>query len=142
MKVPVPANFIGYGTFALTTMVGVAYLFKSNGMLADRLPPLLVLDDLDVQGNCDWHCLLYGGDDSEGPMGCRSLGRPLVLRPPKETWALIVWLTYATRLHLRMMKGLRWQSAAWWALIGLLVTTFVFIVVNMFLSGLHSYGEI
>ena len=31
--------------------------------------------------------------------------------------------------------------SAWWALSGLVVTTFAFLGVNMFLSGLHSYGE-
>jgi Cytochrome C assembly protein len=38
MKIHVPANFIGYGTFSLAAMVGVAYLCKSHGILADRLP--------------------------------------------------------------------------------------------------------
>jgi ABC-type transport system involved in cytochrome c biogenesis permease subunit len=40
------------------------------------------------------------------------------------------------------MKGLRGAIAAWWALTGLLVTTFAFLGVNMFLSGLHSYGKL
>ncbi len=61
---------------------------------------------------------------------------------PKETWALIVWLNYAAWLHMRLMKGLRGEFAAWWALVGLVVTTFAFLGVNMFLSGLHSYGEL
>ena len=38
--------------------------------------------------------------------------------------------------------GLRGRPAAWWALVGLLVTSFAFLGVNMFLSGLHSYGEL
>jgi cytochrome c biogenesis factor len=59
---------------------------------------------------------------------------------PKETWALIVWLNYAAWLHMRLMKGLRGTVSAWWALVGLAVTTFAFLGVNMFLSGLHSYG--
>ena len=61
---------------------------------------------------------------------------------PKETWALIVWLNYAAWLHMRLMKGLRGTVAAWWALVGLAVTTFAFLGVNMFLSGLHSYGTL
>jgi cytochrome c-type biogenesis protein CcsB len=61
---------------------------------------------------------------------------------PKETWALIVWLNYAAWLHMRLMKGLRGTPAAWWALAGLVVTSFAFLGVNMFLSGLHSYGEL
>jgi ABC-type transport system involved in cytochrome c biogenesis permease subunit len=43
---------------------------------------------------------------------------------------------------MRLMKGLRGQIAAWWSVVGLLVTTFAFLGVNMFLSGLHSYGEL
>src|SRR5205085_9421471 len=46
MKIHVPANFIGYGTFALAAMVGSAYLLKSHGYLVDRLPSLEVLDDV------------------------------------------------------------------------------------------------
>ena len=61
---------------------------------------------------------------------------------PKETWALVVWLNYAIWLHLRLMKGLRGKVAAWWALVGLVIVTFAFIGVNMFLSGLHSYGKL
>ncbi len=61
---------------------------------------------------------------------------------PKETWALIVWLNYAAWLHIRMSKGWRGTPMAWWAFIGLFITTFAFLGVNMFLSGLHSYGEL
>ena len=45
-------------------------------------------------------------------------------------------------LHTLLMKGLRGTVAAWWALTGLAVTTFAFLGVNMFLSGLHSYGTL
>ncbi|MEN3292742.1 MAG: hypothetical protein V7642_1995 [Burkholderiales bacterium] len=141
MKIHVPANFIGYGTFALAAMVGVAYLLKSNEILADRLPALEVLDDVMYKAitvgfafftiatilGALWAAEAWGGYWSWDP---------------KETWALIVWLNYAAWLHMRLMKGLRGRVAAWWALVGLLVTTFAFLGVNMFLSGLHSYGEL
>jgi cytochrome c-type biogenesis protein CcsB len=61
---------------------------------------------------------------------------------PKETWALIVWLNYAAWLHMRLVKGLRGPVLAWWSVIGLAVTTFAFLGVNMFLAGLHSYGHL
>ncbi|ANH71792.1 cytochrome c-type biogenesis protein CcsB [Ralstonia insidiosa] len=141
MKIHVPANFIGYGTFALAAMVGAAYLLKEHGVLADRLPSLEVLDDVMYKAitvgfafftiatilGALWAADAWGGYWSWDP---------------KETWALIVWLNYAAWLHMRLMKGLRGRMAAWWALIGLLVTTFAFLGVNMFLSGLHSYGEL
>ena len=141
MKIHVPANFIGYGTFSLAAMVGFAYLLKSKGYLVDRLPSLEVLDDVMYKSiavgfafftiatilGALWAAEAWGGYWSWDP---------------KETWALIVWLNYAAWLHMRLMKGLRGHIAAWWALIGLLVTTFAFLGVNMFLSGLHSYGEL
>jgi len=141
MKIHVPANFIGYGTFALAAMIGIAYLLKSKNILADRLPSLELLDDVMYKAiavgfafftiatilGALWAAEAWGGYWSWDP---------------KETWALIVWLNYAAWLHMRLMKGLRGVVAAWWAVVGLLVTTFAFIGVNMFLSGLHSYGTL
>jgi len=141
MKIHVPANFIGYGTFSLAAMVAMAYLLKSKGYLADRLPALDVLDDVMYKAiavgfafftiatilGALWAAEAWGGYWSWDP---------------KETWALIVWLNYAAWLHMRLMTGLRGRPAAWWALVGLLVTTFAFLGVNMFLSGLHSYGKL
>lgn len=197
MKLHVPANFVGYGTFALAAMVAFAYLVKQNaqetrwwklaplwglgvvlcfeplvfrqsadgGMsnfwavyfgvsafivagillarrrIAERLPAFELLDDLMYKSiavgfafftiatvlGALWAAEAWGGYWSWDP---------------KETWALIVWLNYAAWLHMRLMKGLRGTVAAWWALVGLAVTTFAFIGVNMFLSGLHSYGSL
>ena len=199
MKIHVPANFVGYGTFALAAMVALAYLLKTAsqralliglvglpaalivailaarfgtelpadtvagldgwarkmaGLLAffvlcialrkpltARLPPLITLDDLMYKAialgfafftiatilGAFWAAEAWGGYWSWDP---------------KETWALIVWLNYAAWLHMRLMKGLRGMVSAWWALSGLVVTTFAFLGVNMFLSGLHSYGTL
>jgi cytochrome c-type biogenesis protein CcsB len=196
MKLHVPANFIGYGTFALSAMVAFAYLIKQHAgqthwyklaplwilgvvlcfepvvfrkglegassywavyfgisalivasillarqRIADRLPSFEVLDDVMYKSiavgfafftiatvlGALWAAEAWGGYWSWDP---------------KETWALIVWLNYAAWLHMRLMKGLRGTVSAWWALVGLAVTTFAFLGVNMFLSGLHSYGTL
>ena len=196
MKVHVPANFVGYGTFALAAMVAFAYLIKQQASetrwyklaplwllgtalcleplvfrrgaeagssfwpvylgvsslivssillarrrIASRLPALDVLDDVMYRAiavgfafftvatvlGALWAADAWGGYWSWDP---------------KETWALIVWLNYAAWLHLRLEKGLRGTVSAWWALVGLAVTTFAFLGVNMFLSGLHSYGSL
>jgi cytochrome c-type biogenesis protein CcsB len=197
MKLHVPANFIGYGSFALSAMVAFAYLVKRHageaswlklsplfllGMvlclepvvfrknpiealssywavyfgvaaiivggillarrrIAQRLPAFEVLDDVMYKSiaigfafftiatilGAFWAAEAWGGYWSWDP---------------KETWALIVWLNYAAWLHMRLMKGLRGPVAAWWGLTGLAVTSFAFLGVNMFLSGLHSYGTL
>ena len=194
MKLHVPANFIGYGTFSLAAMVGFAYLVKQHAETRSwlKLAPLFVLGVLlaaepmvfRTEGlSATW--MLYFG------IGALLVGTILMFRKPiasklpsleilddimyraiaigfafftvatilgalwaadawgaywqwdpKETWALIVWLNYAAWLHLRLMKGLRGTLAAYWALVGLLVTGFAFLGVNMFLSGLHSYGAL
>ena len=194
MKLHVPTNFIGYGTFSLAAMVGFAYLVKENGHTSSfkKLAPLFILGVLLAaepmvfstgQLSATW--ALYFG------IGAVLVGTILFFRKPiseklpklevlddimyraiaigfafftvatilgalwaadawgaywqwdpKETWALIVWLNYAAWLHLRLMKGMRGTLAAYWALVGLLITGFAFLGVNMFLSGLHSYGEL
>ena len=199
MKLHVPANFIGYGTFAMSAMVAFAYLVKQQATetrwwklaplwligvvlcfeplvfrtkpdaeplmssywavyfgvaalivaaiiaarqrIATQLPAFDVLDDVMYKAiavgfafftiatilGAFWAAEAWGGYWSWDP---------------KETWALIVWLNYAAWLHMRLMKGLRGTFAAWWALAGLVVTSFAFLGVNMFLSGLHSYGQL
>ena len=197
MKLHVPANFIGYGSFALSAMVAFAYLIKQHASeggwlklsplfllgivlclepvvfrknpiealsnywavyfgvaalivggillarrrIAERLPAFEVLDDVMYKSiavgfafftiatilGAFWAAEAWGGYWSWDP---------------KETWALIVWLNYAAWLHMRLMKGLRGPVAAWWGLTGLAVTSFAFLGVNMFLSGLHSYGTL
>ncbi|NML63024.1 c-type cytochrome biogenesis protein CcsB [Massilia sp. RP-1-19] len=141
MKIHVPANFIGYGTFALAAMVGSAYLLKSHGILADRLPALEVLDDV-MYKSISVGFAFFTVATILGALWAAEAWGGYWSWDPKETWALIVWLNYAAWLHMRLMTGLRGRVAAWWALVGLLVTTFAFIGVNMFLSGLHSYGEL
>ncbi|MCS3902051.1 cytochrome c-type biogenesis protein CcsB [Methylohalomonas lacus] len=145
MKIHVPANFIGYGCFSLAAMIGVAALLRYRaapaGRLAQLLPEPALLEEFmyraialgfafftlaTILGSL-WAAEAWGGYWSWDP---------------KETWALIVWLNYAAWLHMRMTKGWRGPAMAWWAIVGLFVTLFAFLGVNMFLSGLHSYGEL
>ena len=148
MKIHVPANFVGYGAFSLAAMIGVVFILKSraqqhnpDGIVNARLPDLALLDDVMYKAialgfafftlatilGALWAAEAWGGYWSWDP---------------KETWALIVWLNYAAWLHMRLTKGWNGKPMAWWALIGFFVTLFAFLGVNMFLSGLHSYGEL
>ncbi len=197
MKLHVPANFIGYGTFSLSAMVAFGYLIKQQATETRwyKLTPLLMLGVILCflplvfrrttleSGGSYWlgylaiSALIVGGillgrqriaaklpsfeilDDvmyKSIAVGFAFFTIATVLGAlwaaeawggywswdPKETWALIVWLNYAAWLHMRLMKGLRGTVAAWWALAGLAVTSFAFLGVNMFLSGLHSYGTL
>jgi cytochrome c-type biogenesis protein CcsB len=59
---------------------------------------------------------------------------------PKETWAFIAWVIYAAYLHARATAGWKGRSAAWINLLGFSAMTFNFFVVNVVISGLHSYA--
>jgi cytochrome c-type biogenesis protein CcsB len=141
MKIHVPANFIGYGSFSLAAMVASAYLLAERGILASRLPAPDVLEDV-MYKSIAIGFAFFTIATILGAMWAAEAWGGYWSWDPKETWALIVWLNYAAWLHLRMVKGFRGPMLAWWALIGLLVTTFAFLGVNMFLSGLHSYGKL
>jgi cytochrome c-type biogenesis protein CcsB len=145
MKIHVPANFIGYGCFSIAAMLGMAYLVKGDDAnprpLLARLPARVEIDEMmykaialgfafftvaTILGSL-WAAEAWGGYWSWDP---------------KETWALIVWLNYAAWLHMRMSRNWHGSAMAAWAIVGLFVTLFAFLGVNMFLSGLHSYGEL
>ena len=53
-----------------------------------------------------------------------------------------LWVTVKLATLTTVILLLLGTPLAWWSLGGLLVTTFAFLGVNMFLSGLHSYGQL
>jgi len=148
MKIHVPMNFVGYGSFAVACGAGMAYLVRyhleAKGGTAKVLavfPSLEQLDQLAYKAvavgfpaftlatilGAAWAAEAWGGYWSWDP---------------KETWALIVWLVYGAYLHARVSHGWHGKALAWWAVAGFLVTVFCFLGVNMYLSGLHSYGRL
>ena len=139
MKIHVPANFVGYGAFAMSAMLGVAELLVLKVVLKDRLPSAEVLDEMMYKA-ISIGFLFFTIATILGAMWAADAWGGYWSWDPKETWALIVWLNYAAWLHIRLVKGWRGEPLAWWAVIGLLVTTFAFLGVNMYLTGLHSYG--
>lgn len=148
MKIHVPANFVGYGAFAMSAMIGVAYLIVSrlqtvnpNARLLEALPDLTVMDEL-MHKAIALGFAFFTVATILGALWAAEAWGGYWSWDPKETWALIVWLNYAAWLHMRMTKGWHGRPMAWWAIIGLFVTLFAFVGVNMYLSGLHSYGSL
>lgn len=196
MKLHVPANFVGYGLFALAAMAGLMSLLKTASAralwlglvglpllvaavllalayglgwapaklaslsrmalmlvavlaalialrrpLGPRLPAEAVLDDVMYKAIATGFAFFTIATFTGALWAAEAWGAYWSW-DPKEVWALIVWLNYASWLHLRLVKGLRGRLAAWWALAGLVVVTFAFIGVNLFLGGMHSYGRI
>ena len=61
---------------------------------------------------------------------------------PKETWALITWLVFASYLHSRITKSWRGEKPAIIASIGFVVVWICYLGVNFLGKGLHTYGQI
>ena len=59
---------------------------------------------------------------------------------PKETWALITWVVFATYLHARFTKGWEGRKTAILGGIGFFVIWICYLGVNFLGKGLHSYG--
>jgi ABC-type transport system involved in cytochrome c biogenesis permease subunit len=59
---------------------------------------------------------------------------------PKETWALITWLTYTAYLHFRLVRKNTSKVMPILVIAGFIIAMFTFFGVNFLLSGLHSYA--
>ena len=59
---------------------------------------------------------------------------------PKETWALVTWLIFATYLHARIVKGWEGKKASILGSLGFFVIWICYLGVNFLGKGLHSYG--
>lgn len=144
MKIHVPANFVGYGAFCMAAMLGIAELQVLRSEQKGRkswLPEAAVIDEVMYKAIAVGF-LFFTIATILGALWAADAWGRYWSWDPKETWAFIVWLNYAVWLHLRLVAGWRGKVLAWWAIIGLFITAFAFVGVNMFLSGLHSYGEL
>jgi len=59
---------------------------------------------------------------------------------PKETWALITWIVFASYLHSRLTKGWEGKKTAILGSLGFIVIWICYLGVNFLGKGLHSYG--
>ncbi len=126
--------------FAVTLAIFAAVVML-RARIAPQLPALPVLDDLMYRAIAIGFAF-FTVATILGALWAADAWGSYWSWDPKETWALIVWLNYAAWLHMRLIGGVRGVMLAWWSLVGLLVTTFAFLGVNIFLSGLHSYGTL
>jgi cytochrome c-type biogenesis protein CcsB len=142
------ANFIGYGGFAVAALLGGVYLLRhraeclgyTEGFAMRSLPDLRKIDRLMHQA------ILLGFPVFTfatilGAVSAYQVWGRFWAWDPKETWALVVWLTYAVYLYLRYVNHWQGVRAAWWAIIGFAITVFCFFGVNLMFSGLHSFGQ-
>jgi len=142
--------FLGYAAFAVACGISIMYLIKEKqegpsgdaaaGGIIGQFPSIRVLDDLNYKAIMIGFPLLTLGIITGAAWANYAWGTYWSW-DPKETWSLIVWFIYAAFLHARITRGWVGKRAAILSVVGFAATIFCYLGVNLFLSGLHSYGK-
>jgi cytochrome c-type biogenesis protein CcsB len=152
LAIHVAAMTLSVGIFFVAAVLGVVYLFAErynrrvaagrspadHGIMR-RLPGAEELDRLTyrtvVFGFPIWTFGIIAGAIWADQAWGRYWGWD-----PVETWAFITWVVYACFLHARATAGWRGRRAAYIQLIGFAALLFNILVVQTFITGLHSYA--
>jgi ABC-type transport system involved in cytochrome c biogenesis permease subunit len=121
--------FLGYAAFFIASASGIAFLVRKDieqrlGMILDSsLRTGFILFTLGIVTGSVWAYFTWGD---------------YWTWDPKETWALITWLTYAGAIHERMRTGRISRGVMIITAIGLLSVIFTYFGVN-YLPSIHNY---
>ena len=154
LSIHVTAMTLATGIFFVAAVLGIMYLvterYRSrvaagkahpgNDLLA-RLPASAQLDKLTyrtvVFGFPVWTFGVIAGAIWADQAWGRYWGWD-----PVETWAFITWVLYATYLHARATAGWRGRRAHYIQLLGFASLTINMLVVQVFITGMHSYAGV
>ncbi len=131
-------NWEGFGRFfTVNTVLGLAAVVA--WVFLPKLPSATTLDSLAYRtiafGFPIWtFAVISGAIWAEQSWG-RYWGWD-----PKETSAFLTWIAYAGYLHARATRGLRGRGAAKLGILAFAVLMFTYFVVNLVVTGLHSYA--
>jgi cytochrome c-type biogenesis protein CcsB len=154
LSIHVTAMTVATGVFFVAAVLGIVYIAvdvynrrvaagkaqPGNGIIA-RLPSLEQLDRLAyrtvVFGFPVWTFGVMAGAIWADEAWGRYWGWD-----PVETWAFITWVVYAAFLHARATAGWRGRRAHYVQLLGFATLAFNILVVQVFITGLHSYAGV
>lgn len=124
--------FLGYGAFAISCGLSIAYLVKGSNDQEN-------LDILNYRVIIIGFLFLTAGI-ATGSIWAHSAWGAYWQWDPKETWSLITWLLYAIILHSRL-RGWYGRKMALLSIAGFASVLFTYFGVNFLISGLHSYAN-
>lgn len=146
MHAHVLGNFIGYGAFSVAAAMGAAYLVRSRGEDSGKMMSIAVrsLPDLPRIDALMHKAILLGFPVFTlatilGSLWAYQAWGRYWAWDPKETWALIVWGTYASYFFLRYVNNWSGRRMACWAIGGFCLTVFCFLGARALWPGLHGY---
>ncbi|MFF2393715.1 c-type cytochrome biogenesis protein CcsB [Nocardia sp. NPDC058114] len=141
---------IGSGVFLVSGVASLLYLFRMRqpageestnivGIIARRLPDARTLDQLAYKTTIIGFPL-FGAGVILGAIWAEAAWGRFWGWDPKETCSFIAWVLYAAYLHARATSGWRDTKAAWINIAGFVAMLFNLFIINMVISGLHSYA--
>ena len=154
LSIHVTAMTLATGIFFVAFVIGILYLVADryrarvaagkaaggNGLIA-RIPSAAQLDKLTYRtvifGFPVWTFGVIAGAIWADQAWGRYWGWD-----PVETWAFITWVLYAAYLHARATAGWRGKRAHYIQLIGFVSLATNMLVVQVFVTGMHSYAGV
>ncbi|MFD4294334.1 c-type cytochrome biogenesis protein CcsB [Rhodococcus sp. NPDC058505] len=141
---------IGSGIFLVSGVASLLFLLRIRqprgeesagvlGKLAARLPDAQTLDRLAYKTTIVAFPL-FGAGIILGAIWAEAAWGRFWGWDPKETVSFIAWVIYAAYLHARATSGWRDTRAAWINIAGFVAMLFNLFIINMVVSGLHSYA--
>ncbi|WP_167478201.1 c-type cytochrome biogenesis protein CcsB [Nocardia arthritidis] len=141
---------VGSGIFMFSSVCSMLFLYRvrqsdghesSNafGAIARRLPDAQTLDRLAYKTTIIGFPLFSAGIVLGAVWAEAAWGR-FWGWDPKETCSFIAWVLYAAYLHARATSGWRDTKAAWINAAGFVAMLFNLFIINIVVSGLHSYA--
>ncbi|MGH3509420.1 MAG: c-type cytochrome biogenesis protein CcsB [Nocardioidaceae bacterium] len=151
LAIHVTAAMVASGGFAIGAMTSALFLIKDRavtkgtlrvGGYLDRLPELRVLDRVAYRVHAFSFPIWTFAALVAGPIWAEYAWGSYWNWDPKEIWAFITWVVYASYLHARATAGWRGRLAAVIALIGFATLLWNFVGINFFFGGgsMHSYA--
>jgi cytochrome c-type biogenesis protein CcsB len=142
LAIHVATMILAYSALSVSFGAGVVYLLQDGDRNRfSRLPRAALLDEIGYRSVMVGFPLLALGIALGAYWGNSAWGRYWGW-DPKETSALVTWLIYAAYLHTRGLRGWTGKRAAGILVLGYLAVLFTYFVVNLWVSGLHSYAGV
>ncbi|WP_459549996.1 c-type cytochrome biogenesis protein CcsB [Nocardia sp. X0981] len=141
---------IGSGVFLVSGVASLLFLYRLRqvegaesagvfGAIARRLPDARTLDRLAYRTTIIGFPL-FGAGVILGAIWAEAAWGRFWGWDPKETCSFIAWVLYAAYLHARATSGWRDTKAAWINVAGFVAMLFNLFIINLVVSGLHSYS--
>ncbi|MEU2255472.1 c-type cytochrome biogenesis protein CcsB [Nocardia xishanensis] len=141
---------VGSGIFLLSGVASLLFLYRLRqpegqesdsplGKIARRLPDARALDRLAYKTTIIGFPL-FGAGVILGAIWAEAAWGRFWGWDPKETCSFIAWVLYAAYLHARATSGWRDTKAAWINVAGFVAMLFNLFIINIVISGLHSYA--